>query len=568
MKLQNWLIILFSLILLSIKLDGVKASRLSFGLAYNRFYSVYCSFFSQYVGNEFLKLLPATLVSSLASVKDLEEEQENNISTTVILEDNKELQLGDVLINREGEIFFFMSATKKDAVISTLMRASNGLCEINHEINLFTLIKKYENESVSFLDHGDDADVRDQFRVIQDYGEFTLLQSTCHSIVFVAPSAEIDEFIRGEFQKRIKGRFGRDRANSKDSMEKKAKNEEGGLISILKKSDSFDEFLMSPDSIDYPGLLDNLSHIEILFGTYDNSSTLRLKFIRERFVTILLGDELDLKDAFVLIKKAAEVFRRNRTVEFIKVNSGESITVVGDIHGQFEDLLRIFKNRGWPSETKKYLFNGDIVDRGRESIQCLLLLYALKISFPESVFINRGNHETEMCGIGTFYKDTHELDPSGDLFRSAQKGFVALPLAHVINDRIYVVHGGIRAEYSIVDLCDLDRYSLNQFANDFLVASLWDDSSELIGVRNNPSRGPSSRLFGPDVTQAFLEMNELNLLIRSHTYIENGIELSQNGNCLTIFSAPNYCGMGNVAAVVTYDSNLQPEFSYFKAKSL
>ena len=574
MKLYNWFIVLFSLVLISFK--GAEASystNLIRGLVYNQLYKAYITLFSLFRGRDFLRLLPGPV--HVLAIENSDNSSEENLALVSIFEDNKDLRLGDVLIDRDGQVFFFMSPTRNDPIVSTLMRASNGFYELDHEINLYTVIKKYEEENCYYLDFMKYPKVGDLFKVLQEYEGFTLLGSSCHSIVFVAPSSDVEGFICGEFQKRIQNILARERENSRSQgfMEilgmgqDGAKQEEQSVLIARENGKNVPNgFLKSPDSIANFELLEDASHIEILFGKSEESTDLKFKFVSERLVIILLESGLSLYDAFVIVNRAEEVFRRERTVEFIKVTRDEDITVVGDIHGQFTDLLRIFKNRGWPSESKKYLFNGDIVDRGQESVQCLLLLYALKITFPRSVFINRGNHESEMCGIGTFYRDMQQFDPSGVLFKTAQKGFEALPLAHVINDRIYVVHGGMRADYSIDELSKIDRFNLNKVSKDFLNASLWDDSTEEPGITSNRLRGPSSHCFGPDVTEAFLERNELNLLIRSHTYVPNGIEVSQGGKCWTLFSAPNYCGMRNHAVIVTFDSDLVPQFHKFGAK--
>lgn len=580
MNLFSWFVlVLFPLVfIMDTRVEASHSVGLLRGFVNRRLFGNYYVILGRFLSKDVMNMLPLPQVlQGLLTYDDKASETETAL--VAILDDNSTLILGDALIDREGEVFFFLSPTKDDKITSTLMRASTANVEPNHEIRNFTLISRFDNESVWYMDYSNDPEISDIFKVYHLYADYLLLGSTRHSMVFVAPSTSTEEYLRGPFQEKLR--------RKREQEDRKSKAEKKKFLATMgvDRSGSFSpsilspivrkvkerptaklldpDFLESPDSVAYGAhLRERISSIEALFGQLEESTHYRVKFIFEELVPMLLKGKLLLGDAMVLVKTAEKVFQRERTVEYISVRPGELITVVGDIHGQFLDLLRIFKYCGWPNEGKKFLFNGDIVDRGRESIECLLLLYALKITFPKSVFINRGNHETEMCEPGTFHSDSYSFDPSGRFYRACQEGFFSLPLAHVINKRIYVVHGGVRENYSIKEISKMNRYEPDDFLRSFIIASMWDDPSEQVGLRPNYSRGSCSFLFGPDVTESFLRANGFDLLIRSHTYVSGGIKVSQEGKCWTLFSAPNYgnSGLNNTAAVVTFDSNLVPEF--------
>ena len=105
--------------------------------------------------------------------------------------------------------------------------------------------------------------------------------------------------------------------------------------------------------------------------------------------------KLHKKYTYMIMKQAKEIFDSQPTIVDVQIPENSKLTVCGDIHGQFYDLLNVFSWNGLPSQTNMYLWNGDFVDRGSFSVECILTLFAFKILYPQSVFLSRGNHETD-----------------------------------------------------------------------------------------------------------------------------------------------------------------------------
>ena len=85
------------------------------------------------------------------------------------------------------------------------------------------------------------------------------------------------------------------------------------------------------------------------------------------------------------------------------------VKVCGDTHGQYYDMLRLFEYGGFPPDSS-YLFMGDYVDRGRQGIECICLLFAFKIKYPGKISILRGNHESaSITRIYGFYEECTSL---------------------------------------------------------------------------------------------------------------------------------------------------------------
>lgn len=235
------------------------------------------------------------------------------------------------------------------------------------------------------------------------------------------------------------------------------------------------------------------------------------------------------------------------------------ITVCGDIHGQFHDLLHIFDLGGYPPNTN-YLFLGDYVDRGFRSIETITLLFCYKILYPNNIYLLRGNHEFR--GINKKYKFLSEFqkyyDNNIDLWWKFNEVFSFLPLAAVINDKIFCVHGGISPYLnSLQDIRDIQK-PVN-FVRDSLVTDLtWaepDPNTPEWRVGNNGM----SVCFGLAPLEQFIEKFGFSLICRGHEVAMDGVEYPffPNKTFLTIFSAPQYrIAYNNKAAFVSFDQDL------------
>lgn len=231
------------------------------------------------------------------------------------------------------------------------------------------------------------------------------------------------------------------------------------------------------------------------------------------------------------------------------------ITIVGDIHGNIDDLIRIFERCGYPPDTK-YLFLGDYIDRGQFSIEVMILLLSLKCKYPNHINLLRGNHETRsvskeygFCNECVRKYNQHLFDVFFDLFS-------VLPITALIDDIVFCVHGGISPQLADLDkFCKLSKPS-EIYRNDIFTDLLWSDPfSELESGYMLSPRG-LGYYFSHKSLNKFLNRNGLQLLIRSHEECANGLSWSFGGHsCLTIFSNTNYCGHWNDAAVVEIAKN-------------
>ena len=246
-----------------------------------------------------------------------------------------------------------------------------------------------------------------------------------------------------------------------------------------------------------------------------------------------------------ILMAAKDLFAKQKSLLRVNVpEDGEEeghFTVCGDTHGQFYDLCNIFTLGGFPSASNPYLFNGDFVDRGSFSFEVVFTLIAFKLSDPECLHMMRGNHETKnMNKIYGFEGEIlHKYDVT--VYNLFAEVFCWLPLAAVIQDKVFVVHGGLSTkDDGAFPLSEIDEIHRGKEPPDSGLMSdlLWSDPQHAPG-RARSKRGVGFS-FGPDITQNFLDRNGLSLVVRSHEVKDEGYVVEHDGKCITIFSAPNY----------------------------
>jgi len=219
-----------------------------------------------------------------------------------------------------------------------------------------------------------------------------------------------------------------------------------------------------------------------------------------------------------------------------------------------------------PSEDNPYLFNGDFVDRGSFSVETIFTLLGFKLLYPNAFFMSRGNHESHV--MNTMYGFEGELKAKysqqmADLFTEL---FNYLPLCHLVDSKILVMHGGLFKDDNVT-LDDIrNTHRVRQPPEDGIMSDLlWSDPQELSG--RSPSKRGVGIQFGPDITRAFCQKNNLEYIVRSHEVKPEGYEVTHDKKCITVFSAPNYCDtMGNKGALINIrGGNRTPKFIQFDA---
>lgn len=260
-----------------------------------------------------------------------------------------------------------------------------------------------------------------------------------------------------------------------------------------------------------------------------------------------------------LCEKSTEVFKKQPTLVEVKA----PVKICGDVHGQYYDLLKLFEHGGFPPSSN-YLFLGDYVDRGKQSLETICLLLAYKIKFPNNFFLLRGNHEC--ASINRIYGFYDECKRRYDttIWKLFTECFNWIPISALVDGRILCMHGGISPDLKSMDQIKAIARPTDVPDEGLLCDLLWSDPDPSVRGWGENDRGVSVT-FGPDTVERFLETHNLDLICRAHQVVEDGYEFFANRSLVTVFSAPNYCGeFENSGAIMDVDKDLVCSFQVLK----
>jgi len=281
------------------------------------------------------------------------------------------------------------------------------------------------------------------------------------------------------------------------------------------------------------------------------SSTRDLSRIDEQIERLRGGESLTENEVKILCDEAKEILSSESNVQPVSA----PVTVCGDIHGQFYDLIELFRIGGSCPDTN-YLFMGDYVDRGYYSLETVTLLVALKVRYRHRITILRGNHESrQITQVYGFYDECLRKYGNANVWKHFTDTFDFLPMTAVVADRIFCLHGGLSPSIDTLDHArELDR--VQEVPHEGPMCDLvWSDPDDRCGWGISP-RG-AGYTFGQDITEQFTQINGLHFIARAHQLVMEGYQWQHNRMVVTVFSAPNYCyRCGNQAAIMEVDDNV------------
>uniref|UniRef100_A0A669QLX5 Serine/threonine-protein phosphatase n=1 Tax=Phasianus colchicus TaxID=9054 RepID=A0A669QLX5_PHACC len=318
----------------------------------------------------------------------------------------------------------------------------------------------------------------------------------------------------------------------------------------------------------------NIAHAKALLNALKNQQLLHPRYVLQ------------------LLRETRRLLKEKPNITHVSVSYFKEITICGDLHGNLDDLLLVFHKNGLPSENNPYVFNGDFVDRGKNSMEILIILFVFLLIYPNDFHLNRGNHEDFILNMKYgFTKEVlkkYKVHGMTILYH-LREIFSWLPLATVVNNKVLIVHGGISdtTDLDLLKLLERNKVSWcltdakhdicwcqtpaastkpesSELCSSQVLDILWSDPKKQHGCTLNKRRGGGC-CFGPDTTDQLLKKHNLKMLIRSHEFKPDGYDLAHDGKVITIFSASNYYEEGsNRGAYIRMNPDLVPHFIQYQ----
>jgi serine/threonine-protein phosphatase 2A catalytic subunit len=216
-----------------------------------------------------------------------------------------------------------------------------------------------------------------------------------------------------------------------------------------------------------------------------------------------------------LCDKCIEILSKESNVQPVKC----PVTVCGDIHGQFHDLIELFRIANTPPDTN-FLFLGDYVDRGYYSVETVTLMVAYKVRYKDRMTILRGNHESrQVTQVYGFYDECLRKYGNANVWTYFTNLFDYFPLTALIENKIFCLHGGLSPQLDTLEqIRNLDR--VQEVPHEGAICDLlWSDPDERTGWGVSP-RG-AGYTFGQDISEQFNHNNGLTLVARAHQLVNN-----------------------------------------------
>lgn len=349
-------------------------------------------------------------------------------------------------------------------------------------------------------------------------------------------------------------------SNGSNSLQRSQSHEEDNIDLMIdnETSNSLNSMHILKDnknSNDASLLQQPITGKDLLFDHKSPSSSLLDRWIEKVAKCEVLSEE----EVEKLCDMAREVLNKEDNVQHVSL----PVTICGDVHGQFHDLMELFKIGG-PCPDNNYLFMGDYVDRGYYSVETVSFLVCMKVRYPDRITILRGNHESrQITQVYGFYDECLRKYGSANVWRLFTDLFDSFPITALVENKIFCLHGGLSPMIENIDqIRDLNRNQEVPHEGP-MCDLLWSDPDDRGGWGISP-RG-AGFTFGQDISEQFNHTNDLDFIARAHQLVMEGFSWSHT-SVVTIFSAPNYCyRCGNMSALMQVDESFNKKFLQFDA---